>query len=454
MKRKLALFLVIVLTMMSMVACGTSKDVGSSNQNNTSSTDDKKGKSSTTNNEDKKTLTVAWWGNQVRNDRTVAVFDLYTEKNPNVKFDGQFSEWADYWNKLAIASAGGSLPDIVQMDYKYLQQYTGNDLLVDLRPYIDSGVLNVSDIDDGILKSGSVNDEVYAICLGVNAPALLYNKTLLDEHGITVKDNMTMDEFIELSREIYEKTGYKTNVSYNNGENFIEYYVRASGSVLFEEGKLGVDSADELVSFFKIYEQGLKEGWHIAPSVFAEISPGSVEQAPLVYGASPETRSWCAFFYSNQLAAAQKAAPEGMEIGVTTWPSPNPKASNYLKPSQFFSVTRDSKDPEEAAKVLDFFTNSVEANEILLGERGIPAAAPVATAIAPKLNPTDILVIDYINNVVSPNSSPINPPASDRASAVLDLIDKLEERLCYDQITAEEAAKELFEQGNKILSGQ
>ena len=61
---------------------------------------------------------------------------------------------------------------------------------------------------------------------------LLYNKTLLDQNGITVKDNMTMDEFIALSREIEVKTGYKTNLCYNQNEQFLEYFLRADDIVL------------------------------------------------------------------------------------------------------------------------------------------------------------------------------------------------------------------------------
>ncbi|NLM13355.1 MAG: extracellular solute-binding protein [Epulopiscium sp.] len=447
MKRKLALLLALVLTVMSLAACGSSKTESASDATAPTETQGAAG-----GNGDSKHLIVAWWGNQTRNERTQAVLDLYSQQNPGITFDGQFVEWNDYWNKLATASAGHSLPDVVQMDYRYLEQYVSNGLLIDLKPYIENGTLDVSGIDESILESGSVDGGIYAISLGVNAPALLYNKTLLDEHGIEIKDNMTMDEFIDKCREIYEKTGYKTNVAYGNGDNFIEYMLRSSGKILFEEGKLGVDSAEELKPFFDIYEIGMKEGWHVDPGIFVERNI-SVEQEPIVYGSSPETMSWCAFYWSNQLTAVQNAAPEGMEIGITTWPADNPKAANYLRPSQFFSVTVDSKNPEEAVKFLNFFINSVEANNILLGERGVPPVASVAEAITPQLSDQEKLVIDYINNVVTPNSSPINPPAPDSAVEIFDLIDKLEERLCYGEITAAEAAQELFEQGSKIMAG-
>lgn len=399
-------------------------------------------------------LVVSWWGNQTRNERTQKILELYTSKNPDITFDGQFAEWSDYWNKLATSSAGHTLPDIVQMDYKYLSQYVSNGLLADLSPYVASGQLDLSHVDEGIVNSGKSGEGVYAVCNGVNAPALFYNKTLLDQNGITVKDNMSISDFIELSKKVYEKTGYKTNIAYGAGDNFIEYKMRDEGHILYEQDKLGVSSASDFESFFKLYEDGIKEGWHIAPDVFAEITVGSVEQDPLVYGSNPSNMSWCFFAYSNQMTAIQAAAPEGTEIGITTWPADNPEKANYLKPSQFFAVTVDSKNPEEAAKVLDFITNDIECNNILLGERGVPASSEVAEAISGNMDEISQKVITYINDVVTPVSSEVSPAAPEGSSEVLALINQLVEQVCYGEKTAQEASVELYEKGNEILASK
>lgn len=454
MKRKLALLLTAAMTAASLAACGSSSASGDTAADTTAaeagasevaeSTD---GSSSGSAN-----LVMAWWGNQTRNERTQKIIDLYSEQNPGVAIDGQFSEFNDYWQKLATAAAGHSMPDIVQMDYKYLNQYVTNGLLVDLTPYVEDGTIDTADCNQDVLNSGSVNGGLYALCNGINAPALLYNKTLLDENGITVKDNMTLDEFIDVCKEVYEKTGYKTNLCYNQNEQWIEYFLRADDIVLYEDGKLGGDSYEPYADFFKLYEDGLKDGYVIDPSVFAERSIGSVEQDPLVYGSSPETMSWCAFAYSNQLTATVSAAPEGTEIGLTTWPSADPKKSDYLKPSQFFAISSDSKNPEEAAKILNFITNDVDCNNILLGERGIPLSSKTAEAIAPNLDETTQKVITFVNDVVSANSSQVNPPSTNGASEVNDLINKLQEQVCYGQLSAEDAGKQLFEQGNQIMA--
>ncbi|MDK2968145.1 extracellular solute-binding protein [Lacrimispora sp.] len=449
MKKKIALLMAAVMAAASLSGCGGSEKVTTEDTTAGSAADTTQAVTEGENGDVK--LTMSWWGNQVRNEKTQAALDLYTGQNPGTEIEGQFSEWSDYWNKLATSAAGQAIPDIVQMDYSFIDQYVKNGLLEDLTPYIKDGTLDVSNISENTMASGTVNGGVYAICAGINAPSLLYNKTLLDKNGITVKDYMTTDEFIDLCREVYQKTGYKTNIAYYNAGAYLDYFMRGSDVVLYGDKKMGGEEKDYL-PFFQMYETGIKEGWFIDPGVFAELSIGSVEQEPLVYGSSPETMSWCAFYNSNQLTAMQKAAPEGMEIGITTWPSADPKKSGYLKSSQFFSVGAHSKNPEEAVKVINFLTNSSDANNILLGERGVPASSVIAKELAPKMSDVDQKVIKFVNEVVTPNCSPINPPQPDGASEVSNLLNQVQEQLCYGVYDAKTAAEEFYNGANSIMS--
>lgn len=395
-------------------------------------------------------LIVSWWGNQARNEGTQLVIDKYMEENPDVTIDGQFSEWSDYWNKLATSSAGHMLPDVVQMDYKYLEQYVSNDLLVDLTPYVESGELDLSNADESVIESGEIDGGLYAIPLGINAPALMYNKTLLDENGIEIKDNMNMTEFIDLCREIYDKTGYKTDIAYGNGDIFIEYMMRSMGSVLYEPDSLGA-TQDQLEQFFDLYELGISEGWMCPPEIYTERTIGTPEQMPLVYGSSPSNMSWCAFTYSNALTSLQNSAPDGVEISMTTWPADDLEKADYLRPSMFFSVTADSKNPEEAVKFINYWTNNVDANEILLAERGVPLSTTISDTIIGEMDEDSQKIFSYVNDVVAQNCSAINPPAPSGSAEVSVLVDQLVEKVCYGQLTAQEAAEQLYEQGNNIL---
>lgn len=461
MKKKIALVMACAMTVASLAGCGGGSGSGTSETTaaaaggeTTAAAAGGETTAAASNSAGGETnLVMYWWGNQVRNERTQAVLDKYCELNPGVTIDGQFAEWNDYWNKLATMAAGQAIPDVLQMDYMYVDQYAKSNLLVDLKPYIDNGTLDVSEISENTIASGTVDGGVYAIAAGINAPALLYNKTLLDENGITVKDNMTMDEFFALCKEVFEKTGVKTDIAYGIANSWSEYYMRSFDIVPFGDKKMNGDETS-WTPFFEMYTKGLEEGWLLPPDVFAEITVGSVEQTPMVYNSTPATQSWCEFYNSNQLAAMQNAAPEGMEIGITTWPAPNPKKSAYLKSSQFFSVGVHTKNEEEAVKVLDFLINSSDANNILLGERGVPAPADIAAEVAPQLSEIDQKVTAFINDVVTPNCSPINPPQPDGASEVYDLLNRTVEKVCYGQLDAAAAASEFFTEANKIMSSK
>lgn len=402
---------------------------------------------------EKTELTITWWGSQQRAELTQEALSLYEGENLGVTFDGQFLSGADYWNKLATSAAGHTMADVVQMDKAYIKQYVDNGMLVDLQPYVDSGVIDLKNVDKTVQEFGKIGDGLYAVCIGVNSPALLYNKTLLTENGIEIRDNMTMEEFLEICRQVNEKTGYKTNLQYNNGTSWLDFFLRSKGEYLFGDGTIGA-SKENLTEYFNLYKMGIDEGWLINPSVFAERSIGQPEQEPLVYGSDPSNMSWCAFYFSNNMNAVTNAAPEGMEIGITTWPSDDAVKSNYLKPSMFFSVSVDSSQPEEAAKLIDYWTNSVECNKILLGERGVPVSSAVAEAIASDMSESDQKVVDYINNVVTPKCSMVSPASPNGATEVYDVVYKMEEKVCYEEITPEAAAEELLNQGTKILQSK
>lgn len=394
-------------------------------------------------------LNVAWWGNQTRNDRTQAVLDLYTQEN-GTTFDVTMNNFGDYWTTMATASAGGQLPDVLQHSTAYIQQYVDNGLLLNLSPYIDSGALDVSNIGESILNLGLINDGIYGICVGTNGLACLYNKTALDAAGLQINDLTTMDDFLVLCKEVYDKTGYKTDLGYGT-ENFLPYVIRGLGKSLFVDGQLGV-TVEDMTYFYGLYERGVKEGWLLGGDVFASLVAGSVEQNPMVYGSAPSNMSWCAFNWTNQMVAMQNAAPEGMTLGLTTLPSPDPVKSNYLACSMYFSISANTAEPDEAVKFLNYFVNSVDANKILLGERGIPVSSVVGDAIADDLDDVTKQVVAFVNNVVVPNSSPTPAADPDGASEVHAANRELVEQISYGAITAEEAAQMFIDTATEILN--
>lgn len=150
-------------------------------------------------------LVVAWWGSQGRNEKFQSALDLYAEQNPGVTIESQTNGFSDHLTALSAAAASNDMPDMAMLQGAYYQQYVDGDLLVDLTPYVESGALDLSNVSEEILAATTIDGKLYGICAGMNAPSLIYNKTLLDEAGITIEDNMNLDQFAEKCAEIYEK---------------------------------------------------------------------------------------------------------------------------------------------------------------------------------------------------------------------------------------------------------
>ena len=393
------------------------------------------------------TIRVTWWGNQARNDGTVAVLDLYEEKNPGVKFEAEFTDWANYWNKLATQSAAGSQPDIVQQDARYLKQYQEKGLLEELQPYVDKGLLNTEDISEAVLAGGTIGGKLYAITLGTNTMGMFYDKAITDKAGVAIKDQMTWDEFFEAAKTINEKTGVKTVLCYGTGENMIRYFACMQGDSMYDEAepKFGFPDASMPTRYLKMFTDAIEGGYYVNPQIFVERPPTVMEQKPIV-----DETAWNDFLGSNQIVALTNAAGRDLEL-VMLPRYPDDKEGCYLMPSMSFTISTNSEHKDECAKVIDFFTNSLEANQILNAERGIPASSKIAAALRDTQTPAVQKTFDFIARVEE-NSFSVDPLDAPGASEITDLINRLIEEVSYQQKTPEAAGEEFFAKGNEILA--
>ena len=395
-------------------------------------------------------LTVAWWGNQQRNDRQQQVDDMFAKQN-GITIDGQYSQFADYWQKLATNAAGRQMPDVIAMDFAYLNQYIENGLLEPLDDYVSSGALNLKDVDENTVSSGRGDDgKLYALPSGVNAPAVIYNKTLLDSLGITIPDNWTLDDFQNIAREVYAKSGVRTAYGYLDNTYNLEYNLRAHDVELFKDGKLGTEDATYYAEYFKVFENGYKEGWHLPAALYTEITLNAIEQDPLVSFTSTDRQSWCSLMFSSQVTSFA-SVNDSNELALAPWPSANVTKSNYVHPSMYWAVTKSSKNKDLAVKFVDFYTNNTDVADIMLTDRGIPVSSAIIDHISPKLTKYEKVAADFQKATVA-NSSPINPPAPAKATEINSrVIKEVEENIMYGKMDADQAAADFIRQSSEIL---
>ena len=123
-----------------------------------------------------------------------------------------------------------------------------------------------------------------------------------------------------------------------------------------------------------------------------------------------------------------------------------PKIQKY----QIVSISADTENPDEAVALLNYLINSEEANEILLGERGVPASTKIAEHISDLVSETEQKSFAYVTDVITPNCSPINPPDPTGMSELNDTLKKIVEKVSYGECTPKEAAQEYYNKGVEL----
>ena len=342
----------------------------------------------------KVTLNIYWWGNQIRNDVTQKAIDLYMSEHPDIVIKAEFADWSGYWDRLSATAAGGNI------------------------------------------------GHCYALSLGSNAPMMVYDPAVVEEAGVTIPDQLTIEELYEIGNTIYEKTGVSTY--YDGGINMMQIVARTYGSHLFDELAAGDDTA--MLKHWNYVKWFADAPSAISPDLLSEKNPDIVETKPIADGTT-----WNDFSFSNQFIAIVNAA--GRPLVITMYPTTEDATNQpmYLKPSQFFSIAETSKHKKEAAEFIDWFTNSVEANEILMGERGIPVNTEVAAAIKPLVDENTQAIFDYID-AVGAIATPIDAPDPAGKGEIEAIGKTTAEELRYGYLTVEEATEDYVSRSNSILS--
>ncbi len=451
-KRIFAILCAAILPVCAMTGCGSkpassSSPANPSNAGSSSNTDSSASKdTSAAGSNGKTTLNILWWGSQTRHDLTTAMLEKFEELNPDIDVVMDYSDWGGYWTKLPAQVAGGQTPDVFQMDYAYLSQYANNGVLAELDGYIADGSLDMSDVAENIIKSGSVNGKVYAISTGTNAPVMLYRKDILDELNLSLSMNPTMSEYTAVSKAVYEAAGLHDTYIVDCSATSFRQYLRNYGLNLYNDNAtaLGFDDPKYLVNMWQLALQAQEEGWGLMPGDGTAVSAFD----------SMVLDAWSRFQNSNELQAYRDST--GKDIRMVMLPSMDDGTTpaTFLKPAMFWCVGADSKVKDAAVRFINFFTNSTECYDIVGIERAVPISAKMREYVTPSLDEVGKEVVEFIDYVSQPGrASPLMNADPEVHQAVGELMSQYSEQVRYGEITdLEAAARQFMDEANKIIA--
>ena len=396
--------------------------------------------------EGKTTLNVLWWGSQTRHEQTTAMLEKFEELNPDIDVAMDYSDWDGYWTKLPAQVAGGQTPDVFQMDYAYLSQYANNGVLAELDSYIADGSLDMSNVEQNILDSGTANGKVYAISTGTNAPVMLYRKDLVDELGLELPMNPTLTQYMDVAKAVYEATGLRDTFITGCTSANLNFYLRNYGMNFFnDEGNgLGFDDPQYIVDMWELALKAQEEGWGLKPG----------EGTSTTAFDSMVVEAWSRQQNSNELQAYRDAT--GKDISMVMIPTMEDATTpnSYLKPAMYWCVGADSDVKDAAVRFINFFTSNTECYDIVGIERAVPISSEMREYVAPNLDEVSQEVVDFIDYVSQPDkTSPIMNPDPAVGNEVDELMNQYSEQVRYGEITdLQAAAQQFMDEANQILA--
>jgi multiple sugar transport system substrate-binding protein len=339
----------------------------------------------------------AYWGSESRVKISQQAIDIYQQQNQGVSVNPEVSGGAgDHFAKVDTQLAGGNGPDIIQMGGNILD-YVNKGVLADLSPYAGAGkAIITSTIDAGAVANGTIDGKLYGVSTGVSMPALVYNKALIQRAGLPLpKVSMTYAEFrdylVQLKAKLPQGVWPMQDIgSLAANSTPFGYWSRYNGTPFVDDSVtktfLTAADAQKYLELFKDYrDNGL-----VPPAADAAAYPEtSPENSAIIAGKVAIT-----FVWTSQFAGYQQLIQDELEL--IELPGAAEKNALWQPPSQFYTVNKDSKNIEAAAKFINFLVNSPDAARVLLNDRGASASSTARAGAASILTAADQKVLNYI----------------------------------------------------------
>ena len=296
-------------------------------------------------------------------DQAAAFMKAYPNVKVNVVNAGTNTE--EYTKLQNAIKAGSGAPDVAQIEYYAMPQFSMTDSLLDLSEY------GFGELEDqytpGPWGAVTEGDAVYGLPQDSGPMALFYNEAIFKAAGIDEAPT-TWEEFAEDAKKIHEwdDSVYITNDSGDAG--FTTSMIWQAGGHPFtttDGTNVTIDFSDEgTQKFTSMWDQLIKDdlispiaGW--SNEWFQGLNQGKI--ASLITGA---------WMPGNLISGVEDTAGDWR---VAPMPTYDGTAANAENGGSAQAVIKQTENPELAAAFLKWLNNSEESIDIFLESGGFPS---------------------------------------------------------------------------------
>lgn len=394
-------------------------------------------------------VVFAMFGNAEKVELREQAFNTYLEKHPDApaEFMGTQSDaWPD---KIATMVAGGNAPDAINLGAGDVFAYANRGALAPLDS-VDG--FETANFRDPVLDLGRDSEgTLYAAPIAASTQALLYNESLLDRLGIEQPTgSWTWDEFFEICEQVYDASDGEVYGTHDlaQGQTPLELWLRSQGGALFDDSGVAA-SVDEVIEWLTMWEDLRASGACVPPELASAFTPGAWPNQPVVKG----TAVFNIVAVQDLAGGYQALMEDTCKFALPPSGTPGGSSGLYSVPSSCMTLNAQSKNPELAVDIINFFVSAPEPAQVLRLISGPPAATTAMEAIMEldDLDAVEQITLDYALAAFE-ELEPISSMAIQaNSNAMTDLFRRSNEEVAFGHRPIDESAQELIEQAGSML---
>ncbi|MEI8635078.1 ABC transporter substrate-binding protein [Vibrio sp. PP-XX7] len=391
-------------------------------------------------------------GGSSRHQATLKALEKFHEKYPDIVVKGEYTGWTGHLSRLTTQIAGNTEPDVMQTNWNWLPIFSRDGMgFYDMNAKADA--LHVSNFPPQSIKMTTVAGKLNGLPVSTTSRVFYYNKDSWAKAG--VKYPTTWADFAVAGKAFEEKLGKSyyplvveaRDVFAINRSIFIQKYGK---DIISHKTNLLDFTPAEMTEFFQIYTDMVKN--HVFPSTkeFASYGKGNMnEMRPWIDGHFGGLYMWNTSIkkYSDNLAP-----PQSMDLGPYPM-APGATDSGLLsRPSMMFSIGRNTKHPDEAAKLVNFLLNDPDGVKAMDLARGVPLSKAGLQALrsSGQLDEKSLPYQGYEQAQTLPQV--VLPTAYTDNAQLMELFEEEMQHLDYGESTPAKSAKNFIRRGNRVLS--
>ncbi len=350
-KKFIALFLVVMLALSLLTACGqTTANTSGNPETSASSAGDQPETSQPASQEP---VTIKYYrfnGANGHEQDLQVLMDDFEKKNPGITVEMEIYSWNDYFTKLKTVLNAGDTIDVFETNYENFYTYAMNDILLNLDPLVTADPeFKPEMIKKGAYDSYTYNDQLYGLCTDFSGVLMYYNKDLFDAKGVDYPTaDWTWQDELAAAQKLSDPANdvWGTMAPYQAYE-FYKTIAQNGGSVWSADNKTCTINSKEVVDAVQ---------WMIDKSIKYQVQPDLF--SPYFKTPDYDTKA----FQQGKIAMIRggswkmeenlKECPFAFDVVVE--PGNTAKAHNFFSNANV--ITKTSKNPEAAWKLLKYLS--------------------------------------------------------------------------------------------------